>query len=271
MAATQMVFDSAVRAGISSIAAKVRQERTTLLLSAFAPHHVERRSYSPNSGNAEPGNCAVRQPLVACAQRDYSMLDHDMDAKARAAMAQLLAENEGLHAALDEMRERVSELERLADSDTLTPLPNRRVFVREVERVARQVGRYGTPAAVMFVDVNALKSINDAHGHQAGDAALIHVATLLKREVRATDVVARIGGDEFGLLLDHLDEDAAAAKAALLVLALANEPFDLGARQLAVGLSVGLTMIRAEDNVDAILARADADMYAAKAAQRSLR
>jgi diguanylate cyclase (GGDEF)-like protein len=193
------------------------------------------------------------------------------DPESRAAMAQLLAENEGLRAALDEMRARVEDLERLADSDTLTPLPNRRVFVREVERVARQVGRYGTPAAVMFVDVNALKLINDAHGHQAGDAALIHVASILKREVRATDVVARIGGDEFGLLLDHLDKDAATAKAASLVAVLASEHLDMGAAHLSVGLSVGLTMIRAGDNVDAILARADSEMYAAKAAQRSLR
>lgn len=199
------------------------------------------------------------------------VLNRALDPESRSAMAQLLAENEGLRAALDGMRTRVEELERLADSDTLTPLPNRRVFVREVERVSRQVARYGTPAAVMFVDVNALKAINDAHGHQAGDAALIHVAAILMRELRATDVVARIGGDEFGLLLDHLDEDAAAAKAASLVAVLAGEPLDLGARQLGVGLSIGLTMIRASDSVDAILARADSDMYAAKAAQRSLR
>jgi diguanylate cyclase (GGDEF)-like protein len=199
------------------------------------------------------------------------VFDQTTDSQSRAAMAQLLAENEGLRATLDGMRARVEELERLADSDTLTPLPNRRVFVREVERVSRHVARYGTPAAVMFVDVNGLKSINDAHGHQAGDAALIHVAAILKREVRATDVVARIGGDEFGLLLDHLDEDAAAAKALSLAAVLASEPLDLGARQLAVGLSVGLTMIRNDDGVDAILARADAEMYAAKAAQRSLR
>ena len=199
------------------------------------------------------------------------MFNDASDSQSRAAMAQLLAENEGLRASLDTMRARVEALERLADTDTLTPLPNRRVFVREVDRVARQVARYDTPAAVMFVDVNALKSINDAHGHQAGDAALIHVAAILKREVRATDVVARIGGDEFGLLLDHLDEDAAAAKAASLVAVLASELLDVGARQLAVGLSIGLTMIRKDDSVDAVLARADADMYAAKAAQRSLR
>ncbi len=199
------------------------------------------------------------------------MYGNTTDPATRAAMAQLLAENEGLRAALDAMRARVEDLERLADSDTLTPLPNRRVFVREVDRVSRQVARYGTPAAVMFVDVNGLKSINDAHGHQAGDAALIHVAAILKRELRATDVVARIGGDEFGLLLDHLDEDAASAKAASLVAVLGDDLLDVGAKRLAVGLAIGLTMIRPEDDVDAILARADSQMYAAKSAQRSLR
>ncbi len=194
-----------------------------------------------------------------------------MDSDARVAMARLLAENEGLRVALDEMRARVGDLERLADSDTLTPLPNRRFFVREVERVTRHVARYDTPAAVMFVDVNALKAINDAHGHQAGDKALVHVAGILKREVRATDVVARIGGDEFGLLLDHLDECAAVAKAQSLLEVLAAEPLQLRTGEVPVGLSIGVTMIAADDSVETILARADGQMYAAKAAQRSAR
>ncbi|MFM9977808.1 MAG: GGDEF domain-containing protein [Sphingomonadaceae bacterium] len=199
------------------------------------------------------------------------MHDSEATVEGRRAMAQLLAENEGLRAALDDMRARVDELERLADTDTLTPLPNRRVFVREVERVARQVARYATPAAVVFIDVNGLKAINDAHGHQAGDAALIHVATVLKRETRATDIVARIGGDEFGLLLDRLDHAAALAKIRALMDAVRESPLDLGAKRLTVSLSLGLTMVGAVDTVDAILARADAEMYAAKAAQRSER
>ena len=185
---------------------------------------------------------------------------------------QLRAENAALREEVDALRARLADVERLADSDTLTPLPNRRVFVREVERVARQVARYGGAAAVLFVDVDALKSINDAHGHQAGDAALIHVATILRRELRATDVVARIGGDEFGLLLDHLAEDAAAAKAGQLVTLLRTEPLELGARSVTLGISIGFTMIQHADSVEAIIARADAHMYAVKAAaQRSLR
>ena len=185
--------------------------------------------------------------------------------------AELLVEIERLNIVIDAMRIRIVDLERLADTDTLTPLPNRRVFVREVERVAHQVTRYGTPAAVMFVDLDGLKTLNDVHGHHAGDAALIHIAKLLKREVRVTDIVARIGGDEFGLLLDHLDEDAAAAKAAALANALSQHPLVIDDKTIALRLSIGVATMTGHDDVAAILARADARMYAVKLAQRSER
>ena len=196
---------------------------------------------------------------------------HDADETRGFTTEDLRAENAALREEVDALRTRLADVERLADSDTLTPLPNRRVFIREVERVAKHVSRYGNAAAVLFVDVNGLKSINDAHGHQAGDAALIHVASALRRELRATDVVARIGGDEFGLLLDHLEEDAAAAKADQLVGVLQTERLDLGSQAIAVGISIGFTMVQNADTVDAIIARADAHMYALKAAQRSAR
>ena len=183
----------------------------------------------------------------------------------------LLAEIARLNLVIDKMRLRIVDLERLADTDTLTPLPNRRVFVREVERVAHQVTRYGTPAAVMFVDLDGLKTLNDLHGHHVGDAALIHIAQLLKREVRVTDIVARIGGDEFGLLLDHLDEDAAAAKAAALATALSTQPLVIEDKTIALRLSIGVATMTGHDDVAAILARADARMYAVKLAQRSER
>lgn len=182
----------------------------------------------------------------------------------------LLAENVALKAAIDDMRARIGELERLADGDTLTPLPNRRVFVREVERATAAFARHGSPAAVMFIDVDSLKGINDRWGHHAGDAALLHVARVLRRELRTGDIVARIGGDEFGLLLDRLDEPAARAKGEALLATVAIEPLELGTIRLYIGLSLGLAMIGAGDTVDAVLARADTQMYAAKA-QRSAR
>ena len=175
---------------------------------------------------------------------------------------QLADENDGLKAALEDLRARLEELERLADTDTLLPLANRRAFLRELERVLHQAARHKTPAAVLFVDVNGLKAINDCHGHQSGDAVLLHVARVLKSSLRAGDTVARIGGDEFGLILDHLDEASAKGKADLLAQRVAAEPVDLGRNVIRVSVTAGLTMVREGDDVETVLARADAAMYA---------
>jgi diguanylate cyclase (GGDEF)-like protein len=165
------------------------------------------------------------------------------------------------------LRLQIAELERLADSDTLTPLLNRRAFLREVERSVARVARHGTPTAVMIADLDGLKAINDTAGHQAGDAALMHVGYTLKAQVRATDIVARIGGDEFGMVFEDLDASGAAAKAQFLSAAIASEPVD----GLKVSVSIGYTLVLATDSFDSIIARADAAMYDRKRAQRSER
>ena len=173
-------------------------------------------------------------------------------------------ENRRLRATIDEMQLRLRELEKLADCDTLTPLPNRRAFLREVERVLRSVERYGTPAALLYVDVNSLKSINDRFGHGAGDAALQHVAASLSELVRQTDFVARIGGDEFGLVLDHLDGAAAVDTAERIAASISNVPISIGGSDIIVSVATGMTTIDKGDTVEGVIARADRNMYAAK-------
>jgi diguanylate cyclase (GGDEF)-like protein len=172
-----------------------------------------------------------------------------------------------LHAEIRALRLQIAELERLADSDTLTPLLNRRAFLREVERSIARVARHGTAISVMIADLDGLKSINDGAGHQAGDAALMHVGYALKAQVRATDIVARIGGDEFGLVLEDFDATAADAKARSLAAAIAEESVD----GRAVTVAIGYTLIEATDTFDSIIARADAAMYVRKRTQRSER
>ena len=181
--------------------------------------------------------------------------------------AGLKPENELLVRELRALRLQVAELEQLADSDTLTPLLNRRAFLREVERGIARVARHGTPVAVMIVDLDGLKTINDSAGHQAGDAALIHVGYALKRMVRATDIVARIGGDEFGLVLEDLCADEADAKALALASGIAAE----APAGQPVSVSIGHAMATSGDTIDSIIARADAAMYARKRTQRSER
>lgn len=187
-------------------------------------------------------------------------------ADAREDVAKLRDENAVLRTALADMRNRVEELERLADSDTLTPLPNRRYFLRALSRVIAHVARHGTPAVAMFVDLDGLKGINDELGHGAGDAALIHVAGILRRHIRITDVVARIGGDEFGLLLDQLDERDARRKARALEALIARNPLDLDGRILPLTVSIGTTTLLADDSTETALSRADVAMYGTKRA-----
>lgn len=176
----------------------------------------------------------------------------------------LSCENAALRRELRALQLQIGELERLADSDTLTPLLNRRAFLREVERSIARVARHGTPVAVMIADLDGLKAINDGAGHQAGDAALMHVGYSLKAQVRATDIVARIGGDEFGLVLEDLDTGAAEAKACSLAVSIAAEPLD----GTPVSISIGYTLVTPDDNIDSIIARADAAMYARKRSGR---
>ena len=191
---------------------------------------------------------------------------HRLGGKAR----QASVVNDGydeLHREIRALRLQIAELERLADRDTLTPLLNRRAFLREVERSIARVARHGTPTSVMIADLDGLKAINDSAGHQAGDAALMYVGYALKAQVRATDIVARIGGDEFGLVFEDLDTAAAEAKAKSLAAAIAAEPVD----GTTVSVSIGYTLVRASDSFDSIIARADAAMYIRKRLQRSER
>jgi diguanylate cyclase (GGDEF)-like protein len=188
----------------------------------------------------------------------------ELSPEVQALVGQLADQNALLSAALGEAKVRLEELEQLADTDTLTPLPNRRRFVRELERVTAQAKRHGTPAAVLYVDLDSLKAINDLHGHFAGDAALIHVARLLGSLIRTTDVAARIGGDEFALILDHLDHNSAIETADRIGRCIAANPLDLGGTLVKLEASIGTATVMPGDTVEDVMQRADRNMYRAK-------
>ena len=172
-------------------------------------------------------------------------------------------------AEMDLLRRKIVELEQLADTDTLTPLANRRAFLRAVDRAIRLADRHQTQTALAFLDVDGLKAINDAYGHITGDAVLLHISERLRSAFRVTDLAARVSGDEFAILLDHVSEDDAEQRIGALVNAVANDPVRVGQKDLSIRLSWGLTMIRADDSVDVAMGRADAAMYRARSAQRS--
>jgi diguanylate cyclase (GGDEF)-like protein len=156
-------------------------------------------------------------------------------------------------------------LEARIDIDPLTDTLNRRGFERELKRSLAYIKRYGTSAALLYIDLDGFKPVNDRHGHAAGDAVLKAVAAALVRHVRASDVVARIGGDEFAVLLWNVGSPAAAAKAAALETAVYSTPVRWNSSTLVVAASAGVALLGALDSPAEVLARADAAMYARKA------
>ena len=162
------------------------------------------------------------------------------------------------------LEQQVAELDRLAHLDTLVPSANRRGLMRELETMIAQHERHDIPAAVLFVDLDGLKSLNDCFGHDAGDAALIHVAQRLLDGVRTEDCVARVGGDEFCILLGHADEQVAIETAERLVNAIAGDDFIFDGRPVPLSVAIGLTTVQCGDSPSAALARADRAMYREK-------
>ena len=178
----------------------------------------------------------------------------------------LVAEIGRLRAQIAELEARVTQLDLLAHQDPLVSLPNRRGFMRELERLIDRARRYEEQGAMLFVDLDGLKMINDTFGHKAGDEALIQVAQLLVGGLRRSDVVARIGGDEFAILLSHTDEVSAHETAGRLVDKIADCDFMHEGDALPLSVAIGVAAISGEEEAQAIMARADEEMYRRKAA-----
>jgi diguanylate cyclase (GGDEF)-like protein len=181
---------------------------------------------------------------------------------ALAAIAQLAAER-------DELAEKLAVAEALADRDTLTPTFNRRAFLRELHRTMSEVERYKTPAAVLYVDLDGFKALNDRYGHAAGDAVLKHVGRLLVDCVRESDIVGRLGGDEFGVILNHANADEARAKARTLSDFLNNSAIVYAGQAHRIAISIGVHALAMAEDPETAIARADEAMYAEKFARRT--
>lgn len=178
----------------------------------------------------------------------------------------LLAEVRRLREQVAELQQRIEQLDELAHQDVLMALPNRRGFMRELDRLVARAARYGTPAAMLFVDLDGLKMINDTFGHQAGDQALIQVAQLLSAGVRRGDIVGRLGGDEFGILLEQASQPSAHETAARLGDGIAACDFLHDGDALPLSVAIGVAMIDGHASPAEVMAQADEEMYRRKAA-----
>lgn len=190
--------------------------------------------------------------------------DSELTPRVRQALTALMDEVRSLRAELTATRARVGELEHIADADPLLGVLNRRAFVRELNRALAMVERYGNPSSLLFADLNDLKKINDDMGHGAGDAALAHVSAVLTANVRQTDVVGRLGGDEFGVILTQTDLPTAQEKADALTSLVAETDVAWKGKSFRSRISCGVVEIKKGASAEEALETADNAMYEIK-------
>ena len=169
------------------------------------------------------------------------------------------------------LKEHQKELEHLAHYDTLTTLPNRMLLSDRLQQAMAQAQRRGRRLAVAYLDLDGFKTINDNHGHQAGDQVLKAVAARMKQALREGDTLARMGGDEFVAVLVDLADAAASLPMLTRLLAAAAEPVQVGELALQVSASLGVTFYPQAEDIDAdhIVRQADQAMYQAKLAGKN--
>jgi len=173
-------------------------------------------------------------------------------------------------AAGDPEGRQLADLALASRRDPLTGLPNRRAFEEDLAREVARAARGGGPLAVVMLDVDRFKVVNDGYGHAVGDVVLRAVAARAQGAVRAGDVVARLGGEELGVLLPGADLSCAAEVAERIRAALAALPVDAGGHALSVTASLGCATFAPGEAPEALVARADARLYDAKRDGRNL-
>jgi diguanylate cyclase (GGDEF)-like protein len=232
---------------------------------------VTGRSKPPASGAPRSRRTAGRAASAGATKPALDLakaIGDDVSAEVRETLARLDAERTAMQRELEAARARIHHLERLADEDSLVPIANRRAFVRELSRKIAFTRRYGPPSSVIYFDVNDMKHINDTHGHLAGDAALRHVAEVLCNNVRSSDIVGRLGGDEFGVILAQTGQDQAIAKAAALAAAISASPLRWGGIDIGVSAAHGVYSFSGSDDAQVAIAAADKAMYKEKRVRR---
>jgi diguanylate cyclase (GGDEF)-like protein/PAS domain S-box-containing protein len=159
---------------------------------------------------------------------------------------------------ISELKRAEGELQQLATHDTLTGLYNRRGFEEALGRHVANVSRYGLDGALLVLDLDGLKQLNDTEGHEAGDCALVTTADLVRRRLRSSDIIARLGGDEYAIILPRVDQARASTIAGSIVDLIRRHPTPVTA-------SIGIAMFDTSgDTGEQVLARADSAMYEAK-------
>jgi diguanylate cyclase (GGDEF)-like protein len=203
--------------------------------------------------------------LLGCAVPIYFAVMTSMHQEVHNVVVSELELREQNEASSVSLREANGRLEKQALRDTLTALPNRAAFSDQLDRAASAARRDGSIIGVLYFDVDRFKFVNDSLGHRSGDELLVEIAQRVQLAMRGHDLLARMGGDEFTMLLDRLHSPAEAVAIAERVVDAFARPFELSGRRLNVSASIGIaTNLNPEDDAETILSNADAAQYRAK-------
>jgi diguanylate cyclase (GGDEF)-like protein len=160
------------------------------------------------------------------------------------------------------------DAEQAIDRDHLLPLLNRRAFGRELARQIAFASRYATPASLIYIDLDGLKLANDTYGHAGGDAVLVHFSAILLAALRRSDLVGRLGGDEFGVILLHADEQRAQSTCTRIAELAADKPLEWQGTNIPIHFTFGVVELAAGTSAEAALVAADQAMYRNKLLRR---
>lgn len=192
----------------------------------------------------------------------------EFTANVRRALWALLGEARRLRSELEQTRGLLRRAEEAVDRDHLLPILNRRAFLRELDRQIASASRYETPASLAYIDLDGLKLINDTQGHACGDAVLVHFASILLSALRSSDIVGRLGGDEFGVILLHAEENETQVTCARIAAVLDDNPLIWQDVPIPVCFTAGVVRLAGGTDVQTALAAADAAMYRQKQVRR---
>ncbi|MGR9051007.1 MAG: diguanylate cyclase domain-containing protein, partial [Gammaproteobacteria bacterium] len=157
------------------------------------------------------------------------------------------------------------KLLRLSSLDELTGLANRRKFMEQLTESLKLAERFGRSLAVLFLDLDFFKAVNDAHGHEYGDLILVNAARRIKTSVRETDLVARLGGDEFIVMLEMITSAQEAEDIARSIIRAVSAPYQINGTLLTIGVSIGVSLFPQHDRTsEGLLKKADLALYGAK-------
>ncbi len=227
-----------------------------------------RRSVHAGSPGSWDTSEPALKPTPEVSATSFGIPEGELTPSVRKALISLFRETERLREQVELANTRLDDATKNADRDALLPILNRRAFVREITRSIAFAERYGTLSCLVYIDLDGFKAVNDLHGHVAGDAVLRQFTDVILGQIRDTDIFARVGGDEFAIILAHATLDQATRKAKKFVRALKARPPRWNDRPVILNFSHGVHGLQAGETAEGAIAQADRAMYAQKRALR---